>query len=310
MKKLPLYRFSVKGIDGQPRLPKSFKPSRIEQRGRNFEVLVDEREAKYLRERSYAQEIPLPRDHLSVSQINMFKNCPRQYYYAYVMGMRRKPNSNLTFGSAFHSTAEVNYKQKIESYEDLPVGDVQEIWVNEFDKRIPETVFEEGEKPGAIKDEGVAAVEVYMKTFAPKIQPFMVEAEIDVPLEDVEFSIRCRVDVVDIQSGIHDTKTSSKTPAFDLAEDDFQLTSYDIAHRHILGIPPTKLYLDYLVRTKIPKVVALESDPRTDKQIDEALKEFSQVARAIRDGAYYRCSPRNSLCNPRYCGFYPICRGE
>jgi hypothetical protein len=204
----------------------------------------------------------------------------------------------------------VNYTQKIDSHEDLAVEDVQEIWVDEFNKRIPETHFEEGEKPGEIKDEGVAAVEVYMKTFSPKIQPFMVEQEIDVPLENVEFSIRCRVDVVDIQSGIHDTKTSSKTPALDLAEDDFQLTSYDIAHRHILGIPPTKLYLDYLVRSKIPKVVPLESDPRTDKQIDEALKEFSQVARAIRDGAFYRCSPRNWGCSPKFCGFWPLCRGE
>ncbi len=191
MNRLSLYRFSVKGINGQPRLPASFKPSRIEQRGQNFEILVDEREAKYLRDRDYAQEIPLPKDHLSVSQINMFKNCPRQYYYAYVLGERRKPNSNLTFGSAFHSTAEVNYKQKVDSHEDLAVKEVQEIWSEEFSKRIPETVFEEGEKPGAIKDEGVAAVEVYMKTFAPGIQPFMVEQEIDVPLEGVEFSIRC-----------------------------------------------------------------------------------------------------------------------
>lgn len=305
---MSLCRFSVKGINGQPRLPASFKPSRIEQRGQNFEILVDEREAKYLRDRDYAQEIPLPKDHLSVSQINMFKNCPRQYYYAYVLGERRKPNSNLTFGSAFHSTAEVNYKQKVDSHEDLAVKEVQEIWSEEFSKRIPETVFEEGEKPGAIKDEGVAAVEVYMKTFAPRIQPFMVEQEIDVPLEGVEFSIRCRLDVVDDKSGIHDTKTSGKSPALDLAEDDFQLTSYDIAHRFILGLPPTKLYLDYLVRTKIPKVVPLESDPRSEKQIEEALKEFSQVARAIRDGAYYRCSPRNWACSPRFCGFYPVCR--
>ena len=296
---MSLYRFSVKGIDGQPRLPKSFTPKRIEQRGSNFEVLVDEKEAKYLRGTTYAQEMPLPKDHLSVSQVNMFKNCPRQYYYAYVMGMKRKPNSNLTFGSAFHSTAEVNYKQKVDSHEDLPVKEVQEIWSDEFDRRVPETVFEEGEKPGAIKDEGVAAVEVYMVDFAPKIQPFMVEEEIDVPLENSDFSIRCRLDVVDDKSRIHDTKTSVKTPVLDAAEHDFQLTSYDIAHRHILGIPPAKLCLDYLVRTKIPKVVPLESDPRSEAQIEDALKEFSMIARAIRDRSFYRCSPRNALCNPR-----------
>lgn len=302
-----LCRFSVKGVNGQPRLPKSFVPKRIEQRGQNFEILVDEREAKYLRDRDYAQEIPLPKNHLSVSQINMFKNCPAQYYKVYVLGLRRKPDSKLTFGSAFHSTAEVNYKQKVESYQDLPVKQVQEIWAEEFDKRVPETQFEEGEKPGLIKDEGVAAVEVYMKTLSPKIQPSMVEAEVDVPLEGVEFSIRCRMDVVDLRSAIHDTKTSAKTPAFDLAENNFQLTTYDLAHRHILGIPPTKLCLDYLVRTQIPKIVVLSTDPRTDKQIEDALKEFSYVARAIRDGAFYKCSPRNSLCNPKYCGFYRIC---
>jgi len=304
-----LYRFTVKGINGQPRLPKSFTPRRIEQRGQNFEILVDEREAKYLRQRDYALEVPLPRDHLSVSQLNMFKNCPRQYYYAYVLGLKRKPSSNMTFGTAFHSTVEVNYRQKIDSQEDLPVKEVQEIWANEFEMLIPETQFEMDEKPGAIKDEGVAAVEVYMMDFAPKIQPIMVEELIDIPLEDSDFFVRMRLDIVDNQFRVRDTKSSVRAPSIDEAEHNFQLTSYDLAHRYVLGVPPTKLCLDYIVRTKIAQVVALEAEPRSEAELEDALREFSMIARAIRDGAFYRCSPKNVLCSPKYCGFHPLCRG-
>ena len=57
--------------------------------------------------------------HISVSQIKMFLRCPLQYKYRYIDNLKIPPTGSLLLGSSVHSSLEGNYRQKIETKQDL-----------------------------------------------------------------------------------------------------------------------------------------------------------------------------------------------
>ena len=61
---------------------------------------------------------------LSPSSINMFLRCQYQWYLRYVEGLKVPPKSALVVGLAFHKGEEINFSQKVETGEDLPLDDV------------------------------------------------------------------------------------------------------------------------------------------------------------------------------------------
>ncbi|HPT74955.1 MAG TPA: hypothetical protein PKX52_08640, partial [Methanomassiliicoccaceae archaeon] len=73
-------------------------------------------------------------------------------FWRYEEGLKVPPSSAMTFGTVTHRAIEHNYKHKVEAREDLPVPEIQEVWADEWDKRVSETQFEEGEKPGEVKE--------------------------------------------------------------------------------------------------------------------------------------------------------------
>lgn len=296
---------------GNPKIPDWIKPAYIEPRGNGFEILVDGKGSDYLNKRRYAIRLSLPKSHLSVSQLRTYLRCPMQYYYSQVEGIRIPPKSAQAFGSVTHKSIEANYKQKVDSREDLPIKHIQEVWSDEFEKLKGEVVWEEGEKPGEVKDQGVSTVKVYMETIAPKIQPILVEHTVNVPLEGVGFDIKLIIDLTDEEHLIHDTKTTSKAPPKKQQEqgikEDIQGTTYWIGHEYVYGFPPSGFQKDFLVRTKVPRAISVSVDPIQDWQKTRLMKQYSYVARCIRDGLFYPRDPDDWRCSPGWCGFYKLC---
>lgn len=300
-------RFLVPVRAGQVDVPEGIKILDADIRGSYAEILVEGSCAKYLRERRYAQEVELPRKHVSLSQISTYMRCPLLYYWQYETEFKRPFPSAITFGSATHKTLEINYKQKIDTNQDLPVDALQEVFSYEFDRMVDKTDWEEGEEPGAVKDEGINLIPVYMQQIAPKTQPIAVERAFDVELEDAEFTLRGVIDLVTDQGVIVDTKTSKRSPNQDVIVGNLQMIIYSVAHRQLFGEPERGLRMDYLVRTKTPKTVTLEADPSTDHDIKRMLRTLNVVARGIRSKLYYP-NPGSFMCSPKGCGYYDICQ--
>jgi ATP-dependent helicase/DNAse subunit B len=122
-----LCRFHVSNENGKPKIPEWIKPVNIEPRGEGFEILVDEKAKNYLDKRRYAIRLSLPKSYISVSQVKTYLRCPLQYYFSQIEGLKLPPKSALAFGSVTHKSVEVNYKQKLDSHEDLPVEHIQEV---------------------------------------------------------------------------------------------------------------------------------------------------------------------------------------
>ena len=250
----------------------------------------------------------LPTDHISASQINTYLRCPAQYYYRYVRGMKIPPSSALTRGKCVHAGAEFNYRQKIESHKDIPVNEVTEYVASEFEAQADDTAGAKGEEPGKIKDVTISLSKTYHTLLAPSIQPILVEQEILLNIEPYDILLKGYVDLVDSNLWVRDTKTSARSPNADVLDKSLQLSAYAYSMQKITGDMPKGVALDYVVATKVPKVVTLEGT-RTQQQVDRFVSIAGRVGRAISEGCFYP-SEQNFLCSPERCGYWKICHEE
>lgn len=236
--------------------------------------------------------------HYSASQINMFIRCPAQWYFRYVMGLKQAPTSAMTQGTCFHDTLEANYIQKVQSKEDMPLGDVLDVYSKNFDTRIVD-VEEKGVDTGALKDEGVKLVETYHTVKAPEIQPVSVETPITIEFDNVDYTVEGYVDLVDDKEVIHEHKTTKRTPSTVDQNYLFQGALYALSENK------NKVVFDFAVKLKTPKIVSLEADI-SDKDKDFALTLIGQVDHAIRSEVFYP-NRTSFMCSRKNCGYWNEC---
>lgn len=154
------------------------------------------------------------RGHLSASQLTLFSRCPEQYRRVYVLGERRPPAGALIFGSADHKAHELNFTQKITSGADISVGDVELAFAEAFDREVNKAggtgeVDWESDKPGELKDKGIALVGHYHRKVSPFVQPIAVEARFEITVPGVPLPIIGYVDVEE-EADLIERKTAKR----------------------------------------------------------------------------------------------------
>jgi len=244
-------------------------------------------------------------DHISPTQISMYLRCPTQYMFRYIEGLILPPKSAMTKGRAVHKGQEVNYKQKIETKQDLPLDDVKDAVATEFETIAPETEWKPEENKGKIKDETISLASLYHQEVAPAVQPAYVEEEVYFQIPETEIKLKGFIDVVQEGGIIRDTKTTAKTPNQDIADKSLQLTAYSLAYRTLTGEEEAGLVLDYLVNTKVPKVIPFQTK-RSKNDISRFISIASQITKAIQAGLFYP-NPDNSMCSEKNCGYWHEC---
>jgi hypothetical protein len=252
--------------------------------------------------------------HLSYTQLNMLLRCGEQYRRRYIEGERVPPGSAGALGKSFHLAQESNYRQKITSKQDLPMGAVTAAFSDAFDVESKDVLWtpEEAETgiakvKGDLKDEGVKLVEVYHTEVAPAVQPESCEEVIPVALDGFPYDLKCVVDLVDDQQIVHDSKTRGKTPTAEEANKSMQLTAYALAYRVSRKEQERGLKLDRVVRNKTPKIVTLPTQ-RTNEQIGRFLETMARAAEAIQGGVFLPAPEGAWYCSPKFCGYYGTCK--
>ena len=243
-------------------------------------------------------------DHLSYSQVSMMLRCPRQYEYRYIDGLIRPPSGALVLGSAFHTAAEHNYTQKIESDEDSPEDELTDVFRESLKERCEEDVeFDPGEDEGSLADLGTGLVKVFRKEVMPGVHPVAVETRYELDLVD-EIKLVAIVDVEDRAGKIRDNKTASKKPSQGNVDKDMQLTTYALVKR-LLDKEETGLCYDVTTKTKTPKAYTFETT-RTEEQCLWQVELIRQVARLIQGGVFPP-NPTGNLCSEKWCGYWDEC---
>jgi len=225
-------------------------------------------------------------DHLSVSQVKTYLLCPLKYFYRYIQRLPTPPSSELTLGRSVHAALETNFRQKVTTQQDLPLAHVTDAFSDTWEQEAKETAFEDGEKPGQIKDEGIKILGVYHPTVSPTIQPKAVEQPFELAFANVPYTFKGKIDLVDVQDRIIDHKTTKRAPTPEQVKQDVQLTAYSLAHHTLQGQPESSLRLDVAVRTKVPKILHLETT-RYPNDHTRFLKLLGYVAKGIQSALFY-----------------------
>jgi len=239
---------------------------------------------------------------LSPSQVNTFLSCPAKWYFRYALGLVEPPTGTLALGTAFHSVLAANFRQKIETKQDLPTQELEESFGEAFAIAAEDAELREDEEPAALIETGRALVRRYMADAAASIQPQAVE----LPVEGVIAGVRVHgiVDLLDVAGRIVDFKTAARRPAGITPEYRLQLTTYSMITPGASG--PCRL--DTVTKTRTAELIQqnCEIGPE-ERRYAETLYPMAQEA--MRDGIY---PPRRGshLCSRRYCGYWRECERE
>ena len=224
--------------------------------------------------------------HLSVSQVKLYLLCPLKYFYRYIQRLSAPPSSELTLGRSVHVALETNFRQKITTQHDLPLTHVTDAFSDAWEQEAKDTAFDADEKPGQIKDDGINILTVYHPTVAPTIQPKMVEQPFELTFANAPYTFKGQIDLIDVHDRIIDHKTTKRAPSPEQIAQDLQLTAYSLAHHTLQGRPESALRLDVAVRTKVPRIVHLETTRQPTDHV-RFLKLLGYVAKGIQSGLFY-----------------------
>jgi len=239
---------------------------------------------------------------LSPSQANTFVECAAKWYFKNIRELPDPQSGALALGTSFHEAMGVNWNHKIKKGDDLPLSDVLEAFRDSWFDTSREAVFSDDESAGAMGKTGLALVAKYMTDAAPEIHPVLVEHKVSGVIGGVK--VRARIDVVDIDGRIIDSKTAAKSPNGISAPHQLQLSTYSM----LLPGHEGRTRLDTVTKTKLTQFI-----PQTfyvgapQRRYAESI--YPMVQESLRDGIFL--PNRNSfLCSRKHCPFWRACEKE
>lgn len=258
-------------------------------------------------------------ERLSPSSIEAFLKCPEQYRRDKWDPEPRPAHPDLIFGAAFHRAAEANFTQKIESHQDLPVGEVRDLAGDMFTAVVDEERDQRGIDWGDIKPAKVQAGVIesmvgtgshpgYHQTLAPQVQPLAVERWFEVPTP-LGLPLVGRVDV-DTTAGLIDLKTARKAKTQLDLDKNVQATAYLWA-KHQQAEEPLPFRWHTVIRTVKPQQQQLETS-RAQPELDQFGRLLDVVADTMvgyaeqygLEGPWPPTSPLAWWCSPGQCSYY------
>lgn len=255
--------------------------------------------------------------HISASQMEMYARCPEAYRRRYVEGEKIPPGMAAHIGSGVHAGAEVNFRQKVESREDLPVSDIVDAAVQGFKTRVQVDGYMLDEDEKSIGHRTVIAdatdltadlARLHAKTQAVSYQPVECERTTLIVLPDASRDLITVTDLRDDGGRVVDFKTASRAPSQDDCDSSLQLTAYAAAFAvDNGGRYPAEVRLDVLTKTKTP-ARKMFSAQRTIDDIESLAHRIDATVRAIDAGIFPPTSPANWACSAKWCGYFQTCR--
>jgi len=239
---------------------------------------------------------------LSPSQVRCFFDCPARWWFKYGLQLPERKNSSLALGLAIHQALEVNFREKIETHEDLETTGVVCVFREAWMEQVPQTEFTADESQGDLRRMGERLVAKYMDEVAPTVEPAAVE--LDVQGEIAGVAVRGRVDVMDVEGRLIDFKTASRRPSSVSPDYAFQLATY----QQITPGASGGVRIDSLVKTQTVQIVQQaytvgEPDIRATQVL------YPMAQKAMGSGMY--CPNRQSmLCSHKHCSFSKQCEEE
>ena len=219
----------------------------------------------------------LPVDHLSLASVRLFEQCPERWRRRYLEREYEPPNGKMILGSAAGAAEAQSYSQQIETGECYTLEQVTDEFDAEYEDRIVREEVDWGnDKPGELKDSGLAALEIYHQHIVPEVVAVSVEREFELTWPGLDWNVIGYMDIEDVAGGVRDLKMRGKRMSQKDADADLQPTLY-MAARRAEGNPAPGFHFDTMVRSSKPTAEVV-STQRTDRQLDHMFSRIFEVA--------------------------------
>lgn len=252
--------------------------------------------------------------HLSPSGMDLYCKCGEAWRRRYVEKEIVPPAIVQLQGRGVHRGAAYNFKQKIESHQDVPVGELVEAAVAGFENEtVGGYVLSDDEQSmGAkrvvaqAKDQTADLAKLHAKEVAPEYQPVLVERTVRLNLPNASHDLLGIIDLADDKRRVVDHKTAKQRTSQSEADASVQLTYYAAAHRVATGYLPTEMRLEVLVKNKTP-VRQLVTTHRGQPDFQALSNRINTVLAGIHAGIFPPATPGAWWCSSTYCGYHATC---
>ena len=248
------------------------------------------------------------RDHISVSQINLYLLCPLKYQYQYLDQLPRPfKAAELAFGSAIHSAIEWWHKER-QAERTRAWTEVASVFDADMNAQsVDEIRFKNGDNLSSLVEKGKELLAVYIKEYEGA-QPKAVEQGFRVPLVDSETGERLDLpldgyfDLLEEGDTVVELKTAAKVYDATTLLQHLQLTAYAYAFYTLRKREPN-LRIDILTKGKKPQLHSFEIT-RTNNDKVRFFHLAKRVIEGIQKGQFY---PNAGWQCPS-CEYYEICQ--
>jgi putative RecB family exonuclease len=230
-------------------------------------------------------------DHISVSQINLYRTCSLKYRFQYIDELPRlvRPAA-LLFGSAVHAALKWLHQARQAGAEPR-LEDLLRIFEADWHAQCldADILFPTGTPADQLLVKGKELLSAYFHTPARPVQD--AELAFQVPLVDpttgevLDVPLRGVMDLVEADGTLIEFKTSQRRWAVSDLPDNVQLTAYSYAYALLFGRPPTALHLVNLIRTRNP-VIETHTTARDTRDYERLFHLGKEVRRGIRAGVF------------------------
>ncbi|MDI3316572.1 MAG: PD-(D/E)XK nuclease family protein [Bacillota bacterium] len=157
--------------------------------------------------------------------------------------------------------------------------------------------------PTALIDEAAALHGLWQAEVLPRIgRPIAIEVRTEIRVAGVRMTV---IPDVIAEGWVRDLKTTRRKPAQADLDENLQATAESLAYRELTGETERGVAFDYLVRTKKPYALTLETS-RGPKDHDRLARIVAAAADSVAAGRYWP-NPQNKFGCAR-CPYREICR--
>jgi CRISPR/Cas system-associated exonuclease Cas4 (RecB family) len=239
---------------------------------------------------------------LSPTQVRTFLDCSAKWWFRYGLRLPEPKTSSLALGSAVHETLAENFRQKIDTREDLDIFGLAALFRQSWARQKEEAVFDPDEDADQLWLLGEQIVRKYVEEAAPSIDPAGVEFEVSGRIGGVP--VRGYIDLMDVHGAVIEIKTAARKPPGVPFDHALQVATYRSLSPHASG----EARLDVLVKTKTIQL-AQHRYTVTESDLHAVRVLYPLVQDGIRSGLYFP-NRRSMLCSRRHCAFWRHCERE
>jgi CRISPR/Cas system-associated exonuclease Cas4 (RecB family) len=240
---------------------------------------------------------------LSPSSVNTFAHdCQVKWFYRKVMQYPESRGAALGLGSAVHAGLAENFRQKIETREDLATEGVIALFRDAWARELDTIALDKADDAGELGACGEVMTRVYMDQAAPRIQPAKVESYVEGLVGDVP--VHGYADVIDVDGRVIDIKTAAKKPSGISAGHLVQIATYAILDPAASG----EARIDTLTKTRTVMLDQTSVCIGIDEKVQAA--RLYSIARDAMASGLYMPNRQSNLCSRKYCSYADRCEAD